>query len=107
MGLVTEKKGRVAQLVEQGIENPRVGGSIPSPATIHFQSRHPLNQMNSEQLSQCIDALCQCGCDAVRATITAMESGVVVPQVETLSEEERQVVLEELKAVMAVYDRKS
>src|SRR5690606_9333102 len=25
--------GRVAQLVEQGIENPRVGGSIPSPAT--------------------------------------------------------------------------
>src|SRR5690606_30255145 len=27
-------RGRVAQLVEQGIENPRVGGSIPSPATI-------------------------------------------------------------------------
>lgn len=26
-------KGRVAQLVEQGTENPRVGGSIPSPAT--------------------------------------------------------------------------
>ncbi len=25
--------GRIAQLVEQGIENPRVGGSIPSPAT--------------------------------------------------------------------------
>jgi hypothetical protein len=29
-------RGRVAQLVEQGIENPRVGGSIPSPATIHI-----------------------------------------------------------------------
>jgi citrate synthase len=27
------RTGRVAQLVEQGIENPRVGGSIPSPAT--------------------------------------------------------------------------
>ena len=26
--------GRVAQSVEQGIENPCVGGSIPSPATI-------------------------------------------------------------------------
>ena len=25
--------GQVAQLVEQGIENPRVGGSIPSLAT--------------------------------------------------------------------------
>jgi hypothetical protein len=27
--------GRVAQLVERGIENPCVGGSIPSPATAH------------------------------------------------------------------------
>ncbi len=26
--------GRVAQLVEQGTENPRVGGSIPSPAML-------------------------------------------------------------------------
>ena len=30
-------KGRVAQLVEQGIENPRVGGSIPSSATTPFK----------------------------------------------------------------------
>jgi hypothetical protein len=28
--------GGVAQSVEQGTENPRVGGSIPSPATSHF-----------------------------------------------------------------------
>jgi hypothetical protein len=34
----TQYPGRVAQLVEQGIENPRVGGSIPSPATIEFQT---------------------------------------------------------------------
>ncbi len=32
-------KGRVAQLVEQGIENPRVGGSIPSSATTSFLGR--------------------------------------------------------------------
>lgn len=32
--MVGSRNGRVAQLVEQGIENPRVGGSIPSPATI-------------------------------------------------------------------------
>jgi hypothetical protein len=63
--------------------------------------------LSSEQVSQCIDALCQCGCDAVRATISAMESGVVVPQVETLSSEERAKVLDELKAVMAVYDARS
>ncbi len=60
--------------------------------------------MNSEQVSQCIDALCQCGCDAVRATISALETGAIVPQVEILSEEERRMVLDELKAVMAVYD---
>lgn len=60
--------------------------------------------MSSEQISQCIDALCQCGCDAVRATIAALESGIVVPQVEVLSEAERTTVLDELKAVMAVYD---
>ena len=28
-------EGQIAQLVEQGIENPRVGGSIPSLATIN------------------------------------------------------------------------
>lgn len=60
--------------------------------------------MSSEQVSQCIDALCQCGCDAVRATISAIESGVEIPQVKTLSEDERRMVLDELKAVMAVYD---
>ena len=60
--------------------------------------------LSSEQVTQCIDALCQCGCDAVRATITAMEAGIVVPQIETLDEGERRMVLHELKAVMAVYD---
>ena len=62
--------------------------------------------MSSEQISQCIEVLCQCGCDAVRATISAMESGAVVPQVEILTEEERRLVLNELKAVMAVYDER-
>ena len=60
--------------------------------------------MDTKQVNQCVDALCQCGCDAVRATIKAMESGAGVPQLETLDHEERQVVLDELKAVMAVYD---
>ena len=30
-------RGRIAQLVEQRIENPRVVGSIPTPATISFR----------------------------------------------------------------------
>ncbi|SBV36471.1 hypothetical protein STPYR_11401 [uncultured Stenotrophomonas sp.] len=32
-----KQSGSVAQLVEQGIENPRVGGSIPSRATTRFK----------------------------------------------------------------------
>ncbi len=61
--------------------------------------------MDTNQVNQCVDALCQCGCDAVRATIEAMEIGAEIPQLQTLNSEERQVVLDELKSVMAVYDR--
>ena len=63
--------------------------------------------MPSELASQCIDALCQCGCDAVRATITALEAGAVVPQVQDLTEEERTKVLNELIAIMSVYDSRT
>ena len=35
--VTTSKFAQVAQLVEQGIENPRVGGSIPSLGTIPKQ----------------------------------------------------------------------
>src|SRR5438270_13521083 len=35
-GLYAQQDGQVAQLVEQRTENPRVGGSIPSLATIPF-----------------------------------------------------------------------
>ena len=38
-GLAPGFQGQVAQLVEQRIENPRVGGSIPSLATISLISR--------------------------------------------------------------------
>ena len=31
-----EAQARIAQLVEQRIENPRVAGSIPAPGTISF-----------------------------------------------------------------------
>lgn len=60
--------------------------------------------MDTKQVNQCVDALCQCGCDAVRATISAMEIGAEIPQLQTLNSEERRVVLDELKAVMSVYD---
>jgi hypothetical protein len=60
----------------------------------------------SDLINQCVDAICQSGCNAVRATIAAMESGQPLPQVEQLDPEARNSVLDELRAVMAVYDRR-
>ena len=39
-------KNRVAQLVEQRTENPRVGGSSPPPGTAFLKNNH-VNQLNS------------------------------------------------------------
>ncbi len=61
--------------------------------------------MDVLKVSQCVEALCECGCTAVRATISALEEGHPVPLVEGLSQEERQSVRDELKAIMSVYDR--
>jgi len=62
--------------------------------------------MDNPQIAQCIEQLCQCGCTDVRNTIAQLEAHQVVPQVEGLTAQERRVVLEELKAIMAVYDQR-
>jgi hypothetical protein len=59
-----------------------------------------------DNVNQCIEAMCQCGCDAVRATIEALKLGDEIPQVALLSSDEKRRVLEELKAIMAVYDQR-
>lgn len=58
------------------------------------------------QVNQCVEALCQSGCEMVRATIKAMEEGLPIVQTDGLSAQEKQQVLDELRAIMAVYDRK-
>jgi hypothetical protein len=60
---------------------------------------------DNDGTSQCIEALCQLGCDSVRNTIAALEQGQPVAQMEGLDAEQRRRVLAELKAIMAVYDR--
>ncbi len=60
--------------------------------------------MSLENTNRCVEAICQCGCEAVRAVIVALEAGEPVSQVEGLDTQERRQVLAELKAVMAVYD---
>jgi len=60
---------------------------------------------DSSGINPCVEAVCRLGCDAVRATISALEAGQPVAQVQGLDAEQRRCVLEELRAIMAVYDR--
>ncbi len=52
-----------------------------------------------------IDLICQQGCDSVREVISTLEQGRDVDYLPRLEGEERQQLLVELKAVMAVYDQ--
>jgi hypothetical protein len=52
----------------------------------------------------CVDSLCEQGCDRVNACISALQNGDDFPEVAGMSATDRQVVLEELVAIMAVYD---
>jgi len=60
--------------------------------------------MDSSKVNQCVEALCKSGCEAVRATIIDMEKGVELEQTRELGEQETTIVLNELKAIMAIYD---
>lgn len=63
--------------------------------------------MNSSKVNQCVEALCKSGCEAVRATISSMELGMEIEQTHELDEQEASTVLNELKAIMAVYDKRN
>lgn len=60
----------------------------------------------SSKVQQCVEALCLNGCEAVRATIQALEKDLPVVQTEAMDEQETAAVLAELKAIMAVYDQR-
>lgn len=62
--------------------------------------------MLKPQITQCVELLCESGCSEVRSTITRLETDQMVSQVEGLNAEERRQVLDELKSIMAVYDRR-
>jgi len=58
----------------------------------------------SMKINQRIEAVCEAGCEAVRASIQTLESGNKVALTDDLSPEECQQVLFELKTIMSVYD---
>ncbi|EGV18917.1 hypothetical protein [Thiocapsa marina] len=61
-----------------------------------------------QTLEQCrvdarIEAVCSKGCRQVRQDIAALEAGAELPETRDLTEEERNILLRELKQIMAVY----
>ncbi len=62
--------------------------------------------MGSSKVNQCVEALCKNGCEAVRATISSMEMGAELEQTRELDKQETTIVLNELKAIMAVYNER-
>ena len=59
--------------------------------------------MDHQKIAEYLELLCQNGCVAVNAIIEAMEDDQPVSAVEGLSQDEKQMLLKELKLVMSVY----
>ncbi len=59
--------------------------------------------MNHQAIEYSVERLCNKGCRQVREDIESLERGVVLEEVRGLEAPERARVLEELKAIMAVY----
>ena len=60
---------------------------------------------SSQKVNDRISAVCETGCEAVRASIQLLEKGVDVEVSKDLSPAERELMLKELKAIMSVYDK--
>ena len=59
--------------------------------------------MRQNQVEECVETLCQKGCQSVREDIRLLEQGVVLPELTVLDDMARLKVLKELRAIMAVY----
>lgn len=57
----------------------------------------------SSRIEECIETLCQHGCRAVNLYIRDLEQGYITPYTAHLTLPEREQVLTELRAIMAVY----
>jgi hypothetical protein len=56
-------------------------------------------------IQQCVEKLCQQGCERVYEYIDALRSGRQLDETGPLSPGERRQVLAELESIMAVYER--
>ncbi|TNF32618.1 MAG: hypothetical protein EP315_09360 [Gammaproteobacteria bacterium] len=62
--------------------------------------------MSHDNISQALEAICHLGCKEVNDIIESMKNGVCPQQASHLSALEKDLLLEELKNIMAVYERK-
>jgi len=58
----------------------------------------------SHNLQFSLETLCAEGCHSVRCCISQLEQGQTLSAAATLTYDERQLLLNELKTIMAVYD---
>ena len=61
--------------------------------------------MNSEKVTKVIEMICEEGCTSVNNIIIALEKGEPSKYTNDLDKNEVQLVLIELKEIMAVYER--
>ncbi|PUB73666.1 MAG: hypothetical protein DBP03_11925 [gamma proteobacterium symbiont of Ctena orbiculata] len=59
--------------------------------------------MRNSLIEQHVEAICEKGCRSVREDIRLLSRGVVLPELSDLDELSRQLVLKELRSIMAVY----
>jgi hypothetical protein len=81
-----------------------IARSEPPPST---RERAAIDQrmLPIERVDACVEAICRKGCRAVRDAIELLDRGCVVTETANLSKQEVGRVLEEIKAIMAVYER--
>jgi hypothetical protein len=60
--------------------------------------------VRQEKIEKCIETLCHQGCSMVYRCISALQHDEEFPEVADLSRAERLSVLEELVAIMDIYD---
>ena len=59
--------------------------------------------MRYHNIDDCIEAICNKGCQAVRLDIQLLRQGRCMPELQGFSAADRQRVLKELEAIMKVY----
>ncbi|MGA7801415.1 MAG: hypothetical protein WCC36_11455 [Gammaproteobacteria bacterium] len=65
-----------------------------------------MDDIDHSKVERCVEQLCNDGCQAVWGYIEALETGRDLPQASELNGAERQYLLAELQAIMAVYERR-